>query len=145
MKNFVLVLVLVTAFAANAQKPVLNHVAHYVTNLSKSASFYKNLIGLDTLPEPFRDGKHAWFSVGPKSHLHLIEGLASALNHPKNHHLCFSVPSVDAFVTRLTKAGVPFEDLAGKPQAVTTRVDGVKQVYFKDPDGYWIDINDAKQ
>ena len=23
-------------------------------------------------------------------------------------------------------------------------MDGVKQIYFKDPDGYWIEINDAR-
>jgi lactoylglutathione lyase len=28
---------------------------------------------------------------------------------------------------------------------VTNRVDGVKQFYFKDPDAYWLEINDAKE
>jgi lactoylglutathione lyase len=32
-----------------------------------------------------------------------------------------------------------------KRWTITTRVDGVKQIYFKDPDGYWIEINDAKE
>jgi len=27
---------------------------------------------------------------------------------------------------------------------VTNRVDGVHQIYLKDPDGYWLEINDAK-
>ena len=128
-----------------AQKPVLNHIAQYVTNLEKSTEFYQRIIGLDTIPEPFHDGKHTWFSVGPKSHLHLIAGAAGATSHDKNSHLCFSVLSVDAFVANLIKAGVPFEDWPGKAQSVTTRVDGVKQIYFKDPDGYWIEINDAKE
>ena len=128
-----------------AQKPVLNHIAQYVTNLEKSTEFYQRIIGLDTIPEPFHDGKHTWFSVGPKSHLHLIAGAAFATSHDKNSHLCFSVLSVDAFVANLIKAGVPFEDWPGKAQSVTTRVDGVKQIYFKDPDGYWIEINDAKE
>ena len=131
--------------SAQAQKPVLNHIAQYVTNLEKSTEFYQRIIGLDTIPEPFHDGKHTWFSVGPKSHLHLIAGAAFATSHDKNSHLCFSVLSVDAFVANLIKAGVPFEDWPGKAQSVTTRVDGVKQIYFKDPDGYWIEINDAKE
>jgi lactoylglutathione lyase len=33
----------------------------------------------------------------------------------------------------------------GEKMAITNRVDGVKQIYFKDPDGYWIEINDAKE
>lgn len=136
-------LILLVSFYASAQKPVLNHIAVYVTDLQKSTAFYQHIIGLDTIPEPFHDGKHTWFSIGEKNHLHLIAGALAAVSHDKNSHLCFSVPSVDSFVTRLTKAGIPYEDWPGKPQSVTTRVDGVKQIYFKDPDGYWIEINDA--
>lgn len=132
------------SFTLHAQKPVFNHLALYVTDLQRSTSFYRDLVGLDTIPEPFHDGKHTWFSIGPTGHLHVISGATTSLPHPKDNHLCFSVPSVDEFVKRLNKAGVPFEDWPGKPQAVTTRVDGVKQIYFKDPDGYWIEINDAK-
>jgi lactoylglutathione lyase len=141
---FLATLVMVS-FSMKAQKPVLNHIAVYVNNLQTSTAFYRDIIGLDTIPEPFHDGKHTWFSVGPKSHLHIIEGATAATVHDKNNHLCFSVPSVDAFVTRLNTANIPYEDWPGKPRSVQLRVDGVKQIYFKDPDGYWIEINDAKQ
>jgi len=132
---------------AQAQKArvQLNHIAVYVVDLKISTHFYQNIIGLDTIPEPFHDGKHTWFSVGPKSHLHLIEGAESESAHNKNAHLCFSVPSVDSFITILKKNKVDYEDWAGSKMSVTTRVDGVKQIYFKDPDGYWIEINDAKE
>jgi lactoylglutathione lyase len=40
---------------------------------------------------------------------------------------------------------VEYENWAGEKNAVTNRVDGVKQIYFRDPDGYWIEINDAKE
>ncbi len=136
-------LILLASFYANAQKPVLNHIAVYVNNLQKSTAFYQHVLGLDTIPEPFHDGKHTWFSIGEKNHLHLIAGAQASVSHDKNSHLCFSVPSVDSFVNRLTKAGIPYEDWPGKHQSITTRVDGVKQIYFKDPDGYWIEINDA--
>jgi lactoylglutathione lyase len=130
----------------NAQtKPTINHIALYVIDLKKSTYFYHDIIGLDTIPEPFRDGKHTWFSIGPKSHLHLIEGATTTLPHPKNNHLCFTVPAVEEFVKRLAKNQIEFEDLRGTKGAITTRVDGVKQIYFKDPDDYWIEINDAKE
>ena len=48
-------------------------------------------------------------------------------------------------MAKLNKAAVLYEDLAGKPQTVQVRVDGVKQIYFKDPDGYWIEVNDARE
>jgi len=136
-----------TTFSQSMQPPkaVLNHIALYVVDLPKSTRFYQDIIGLDTIPEPFHDGKHTWFSIGVKSHLHLIQGAAAPLPHPKNTHLCFSVASVPDFTWVLGKHQIEFENWAGEKGAVTNRVDGVKQIYFKDPDGYWIEINDAKE
>jgi lactoylglutathione lyase len=128
-----------------AQKPTLNHIAHYIYDLQKSTAFYTQVIGLDTIPEPFHDGKHTWLSIGDKTHLHLIQGAKNPENHDKNSHICFTVPSVEQFIKRLKDAEVPFEDWAGTSGAVTHRVDGVLQIYFKDPDGYWIEVNDARQ
>ena len=127
------------------QKVMLNHIAVYVVDLKVSTAFYKDIIGLDTIPEPFHDGRHTWFSVGVKSHLHVISGAAAKTAHDKNAHLCFSVSSVPDFVKQLEKNKVEYENWAGEKNTVTTRVDGVKQIYFKDPDGYWIEINDAKE
>lgn len=126
-------------------KPRLNHIAVYVVDLNISTAFYKDIVGLDTIPEPFHDGRHTWFGVGIKSHLHIISGAATKTEHNKNTHLCFSVPSVNDFVKRLEKNNIEYEDWPGAKMKITTRVDGVKQIYFKDPDGYWIEINDAKE
>ncbi|RYY56533.1 MAG: VOC family protein [Chitinophagaceae bacterium] len=130
-----------------AAKPAisLNHIAVYVTDLARATKFYQEIVGLDTIPEPFHDGRHTWFGVGPKSHLHLISGAANVMVHDKNAHLCFTVPSVDEFIKNLEKNGVSYEDWPGKKMGVTVRVDGVKQIYFTDPDGYWLEINDARQ
>ncbi len=142
-----LCLFITVSFCASAQqkKVVLNHIALYVTDLKKSTAFYSDIIQLDTIPEPFHDGKHTWYGVGPKSHLHLIAGAVQKKEHDKNVHLCFSVPSVDEFVTRLQKAAIVYEDWGGNKGKIQTRVDGVKQIWFRDPDGYWVEINDAKE
>lgn len=124
-------------------KATLNHIAVYVVDLKESTAFYQNIIGLDTIPEPFHDGRHTWFSIGPKSHLHLIQGAKAKTEHEKNSHLCFTVSSVEDFVLILQKNNVAYENWAGEKGAITKRVDGVKQIYFKDPDGYWLEINDA--
>ena len=131
--------------AQSSQKVLLNHIAVYVIDLKISTAFYKDIIGLDTIPEPFHDGRHTWFSVGVKSHLHVISGATTKTAHDKNAHLCFSVASVPEFVKVLVKNKVEYENWAGEKMAITNRVDGVKQIYFKDPDGYWIEINDAKE
>ena len=123
------------------KKTALNHIALYVTRLSKSTAFYKDIIGLDTIPEPFHDGKHTWFSVGDHSHLHLIEGATEPVKHPKNTHICFSVPSIEEFIARLDKAGIEYSNWPGTSKSPTVRADGIKQIYFQYPDGYWIEVN----
>lgn len=128
-----------------AESPRFNHVAFHVVDLKTSADFYRDIVGLKEIPEPFHDGKHAWFEIGPKIALHVISGAAAPLPKEKRNHLCLSVPSMEVFTGRLEKHKVPYEDLAGKKSAVTRRPDGVHQIYFQDPDGNWVEINDAKE
>lgn len=130
--------------AADEVRPRINHIAFYVRDLKVTTDFYLNTIGLEQIPEPFKDGRHSWFLIGPKTHLHIISGATETLPKIKNAHLCFTVPSVDAFVARLVKAKITYENLLGQKGAITLRPDGVKQIYFQDPDGYWLEINDAK-
>lgn len=124
--------------------PSLNHMALYVVNLERSTVFYRDIVGLEPMDEPFKDGRHSWFKVGSHSQVHIISGAAAAVAHDKNTHLCFSVPSMSEFVAVLKKNNIPFEDWPGKAGSINKRVDGVQQIYFKDPDGYWIEINDDK-
>jgi lactoylglutathione lyase len=124
------------------QKPHVNHIAFSVAQLERSRVFYQEVIGLDTIPEPFHDGRHVWLSVSEHAHLHLIQNPPPIVVPNKNTHLCFSVPNVNTFVANLKKRQVAFEDWAGTPSAVTTRTDGIHQIYLQDPDGYWIEIND---
>lgn len=150
LKPLVLALLLMSMLyvgsGCSTAKPAvgLNHIALFVTNLQTSSQFYKNIVGLDTIAEPFHDGRHAWFAIGKHSQLHLIQGLERPVSHNKNTHLCFSVPSVVYFANNLQQKNVAYEDWAGKTSAITTRVDGVKQIYLKDPDGFWLEINDHK-
>lgn len=130
---------------AQKQTVRLDHIALYVTDLKVSTDFYMNKIGLDTIPEPFHDNKHTWLLVGPKSHLHLIMAGTERFPQNKNTHLCFTVQSVIDFAANLKKNNIPFENWAGDAGQITTRVDGVHQIYFRDPDGYWLEINDAKE
>lgn len=123
---------------------VLNHIAVYVADLNKATTFYESVFNLKIIPEPFKDNRHTWFTLGLAGQLHLIQGAKGNETFDKNGHLCFSVPSVDEFVKKLNAKNISFEDWAGKEKGVTLRVDGVKQIYFKDPDGHWLEVNDAK-
>jgi lactoylglutathione lyase len=132
-----------SVFAQNA--PVIDHVALSVMNLKRSAGFYSNVIGLDTIPEPFKDGKHAWFSIGSNISLHIIEDAPAAKSYYRNAHLCFSTNNLASFIEKLKKERIEFENVKGIKGEITMRVDGVQQIYFRDPDGYWIEMNDAKK
>ena len=120
---------------------ILNHLALSVVNLQKSTDFYKHIIGLDEIEEPFKDGKHHWFSIGEYSQLHLIQASKQIREHDKSTHLCFSVPSLEAFVERLEAANIPYGNFLGTSKSPTIRPDGVKQIFLQDPDGYWVEVN----
>jgi lactoylglutathione lyase len=136
------------AFLLNVQaqqkntKLHLNHTAIYVMDLEKTGNFYSKIIGLDSVPEPFHDAKHIWYSTGEHTMLHVIKGSNQKKEYYKNQHTCFTAPDFNSFITKLKAANWPYEDVSGNKNAITTRVDGVHQIWVQDPDGYWIEIND---
>ena len=64
-----------------------NHIALYVADLKRSAMFYRDVIGADIIPDPFKDDRHVWLKIGEHNQLHLIKGRRAAdsgtqsLNH----------------------------------------------------------------
>jgi lactoylglutathione lyase len=146
MKQFILsgLFLLIGLVHVNAQKPKvhINHTAIYVMDIQKTAAFYTNVIGLDTVPEPFHDGKHIWYSTGTHTMLHVIAGATTKKENYKNQHTCFTVPDFNQFIKKLKELNWSYEDVAGNKNAVTTRIDGVHQIWLQDPDGYWLEIND---
>jgi lactoylglutathione lyase len=122
----------------------INHIAVYVKNLKESSHFYEKVVGLKEIDEPFKDGLHAWYDMGVGTSLHLIEREEPWSNPTinKTNHLCFSVADLDAFIARLAQNNVPFEDWPGKQGEINIRPDGIKQIYIRDPNGYWLEIND---
>lgn len=152
MKNFLLATCTLlvaglfkVAKAQNAKPQItIDHVALYVVELEKEVVFYRDVLQFDTLSEPFHDGKHAWFTIGPGIAMHIIQGADKPKEYFKNNHLCMSVPSIEAFTNRLRGLKISFEDKDGKQGFITNRVDGIRQIWLKDPEGYWIEVNDAK-
>jgi len=124
---------------------VFNHLAIYVADLKTSLDFYTQIIGLDTVPEPFHDGKHAWLDMGNKTKLHIIQGPGEKKVYFQNNHCCLSVASVDDFIAKLESNKIEYANAKGEKHSFTKRVDGIKQVFFQDPDGYWVEINDDSE
>ena len=90
MKQFILsgLFLLIGLVHVNAQKPKvhINHTAIFVIDINASGQFYSNIIGLDTVPEPFHDGKHIWYSTGTHTMLHVIAGATAKKENYKNQH-----------------------------------------------------------
>ncbi|WP_194777160.1 VOC family protein [Pararhodonellum marinum] len=141
-----LLLILILLFSMNAYSQTqINHIAVYVEDLKKSADFYRSVLGLEEIEEPFKDNLHAWFSIGTGASLHLIEDDKNPWVQPtinKINHLCFSMKDLDGFIEKLGKANIPFEDWPGEVGSINVRPDGIRQIYVRDPDGYWLEIND---
>jgi lactoylglutathione lyase len=150
MKNIFFVLLLFAIqtngiFAQQSNTAIqvkINHIAIAVTDLQESEAFYRDVIGLKQIPEPFGLGMHAWFDVGGGAQLHVIRASEKRTAQNIYNHLCFSVGDLDSFIENLTSFQIEYSDFAGNVGERTHRPDGIQQIYFTDPDGYWIEIND---
>lgn len=120
----------------------ITHIAVYVEDLKRSSDFYSKVFQFTELDEPFKDGLHVWFDIGNNISMHIIQAPWDPVTINKNNHICFSVPNMDQFIANLEKLGVAYEDWPGNESTINIRPDGIKQIYVKDPDGYWIEIND---
>ncbi|WP_316765697.1 VOC family protein [Pedobacter frigiditerrae] len=136
-----------TSFAqdnAQAKPASLNHIAFYVADLKIASTFYRDFFDLKEIPNPFNDQKHTWFSLGLNSALHIISGAKTKGNYFIEEHLCFSTPSIEIFIKKLKAQKITYMSFNKVISEVTLRPDGVHQLYLQDPDGHWIEVNDAK-
>ncbi len=127
----------------NKNRPIksnINHIAIAVTDLSESEAFYRDVLGLRQIPEPFKEGRHAWFDLGG-AQLHVIKAADHRTSHNRSTHFCFSVEDLDAFIERISSNGLVYFDSEGKEGEINIRPDGIRQIFFTDPDGYWIEAN----
>jgi len=119
----------------------LDHIAIYVTDMARSEAFYEQVLGFERIPEPFHDGVHTWFRVGPHLSLHVVGIAPQGATHPITNHIAFRSGSLDAVMARLDARGIVYRSLNGDAK-VTVRPDGIRQIYFQDPDGYWFEANE---
>ena len=122
-----------------------DHSTVYVRDLQKSADFYARALGLERIPEPFKDGLHVWFRIGSHDQLHVVSGATDTMPHDINVHLAFRVVSFNDFVSHLDQMSIKYrKSIRDDSKGTSVRPDGVHQLYFQDPDGYWIEINDDR-
>tara|TARA_B100000401_G_C52747516_1_gene691529 strand:+ start:200 stop:628 length:429 start_codon:yes stop_codon:yes gene_type:complete len=116
-----------------------DHLALGVENSFTTGEFYKNILGLKELKNPTPNQR--WFDFGDKFELHLVEGVF--MNEKiKENHIGLTVSNMENVMDLLKENDVYFESWNGKKNSFEKRWDGVKQIYFQDPEGNWIEINE---
>lgn len=138
----VLAACLAKAQGTNQSEFTFNHLALSVKDLNRSAEFYINVFQLQEITNRTANPNIRWISLNDGKELHLISN-AEPVTLNKSVHLALTASDFEAFLKRLGELKIPYGDWPGKANAVTTRADGIKQIYLQDPDGYWIEVNNA--
>ncbi|NEU09317.1 VOC family protein [Flavihumibacter sp. R14] len=146
MRKLLLLVFVSLSLSANAQlngapEFKFNHLAISVSNLQTSAEFYNRVLGLEEIANRGKVEGVRWFSFGDGRELHLISIVKKGVTTNKAVHLALTSSSFDSFVTKLQSLKIPYSDWPGNVNKVNVRADGIKQIFFQDPDGYWIEVN----
>lgn len=120
-----------------------DHYTIKVKGLDKSVRFYREVLGLSEIENRTRKEYIRWFSLGKGCELHIVEGVTDGIQTNISVHLALKLSDFDSFLDHLKSNSITPHDSKGNQGKVTTRADGVRQVYFQDPDGYWIEVNEA--
>lgn len=133
-----------TDIATGAPQFAIDHYAINVSDMSRSVGFYKNIFDLKEIKNGTGLDHIRWFRLGTSEELHIIEVDSLDKKLPKGVHLALRTGDLERFRESLTNKNIPYSDWPGKSKEVSLRPDGVRQLYIQDPDGYWIEVNDAE-
>ena len=122
-----------------------NHLALSVIDVDRSAEFYKNVLNLQEISNRTKIEGIRWLSFGDGKELHLISILSEKVKINKAVHFALTTSNFDALIKSLTEMNVTYSDWPGTPNTINIRADGIKQIFFQDPDGYWIEVNNVAQ
>lgn len=105
--------------------------------LEPTRAFYADLLGLPEATRPWIDGVAGrWLAVG-EGQLHLVDAPSAGGGvDPVGPHFCLGVEDVEAAVAELDEAGVPYvRGMQGE---------GVVQVWFQDPSGATVELQEDR-
>lgn len=113
-----------------------NHISLHVSDLEKSKHFYCHLLGMEERPRPNFSFPGAWLSMGNGLMLHLIAGKEyETRSSNRGNHFAFAVKDANKLELEFREKGI--EVVSNK-----IRVDGVRQMFIKDPDEYFVEFSE---
>ena len=119
----------------------IDHVAVSVKDVVKAKDFYSRILGLPEIPRPNFNFPGVWYKLGEVM-IHVIQkddngDHANRANlSAQDAHLAFFVEQVEELekiIQKVESEDIPWYELENAPS-------GLRQVFFKDPDGHMIEI-----
>ena len=123
-----------------------DHQALPVNNLKITGDFYRDILGFKDIPTLVGTKyTHRWLANYEGKEIHLIFSDEEIQKTPKQIHMASSPLDFDKFIDHLKKNNVVFTNYKLEVGVVQVRKDGIKQLWVRDPQGYWIEINSTNQ
>ncbi|WP_025741516.1 VOC family protein [Aquimarina pacifica] len=119
-----------------------DHIALSVKDVDESVEFYQKVFQIKEIKNTASSSKTRWLSFDEGIQLHLIPRPNAEIKINKAVHFALTTNDIHSFVKHLQILKIDYSDWLNTPNKDYIRKDGVKQVYFQDPNGYWVEIND---
>lgn len=142
---FLLLIVPIIKYGQNNNSMKFNHQALLVNDLNQSGDFYNNILGFEEIEVGAgQNPPKRWFKSDDGMEIHLISTKEKLKSIPKGVHMAFSVKNFDLFINNLKGNNINYGNWRGDENQIQLRNDGYKQIFFQDPQGYWIEVNNVK-
>ena len=142
---FLLLIIPIIKYGQNNNSMKFNHQALLVNDLNQSGDFYNNILGFEEIEVGAgQNPPKRWFKSDDGMEIHLISTKEKLKSIPKGVHMAFSVKNFDLFINNLKGNNITYGNWRGDENQIQLRDDGYKQIFFQDPQGYWIEVNNVK-
>ena len=141
---FLLLIIPIIKYGQNNNSMKFNHQALLVNDLNQSGDFYNNILGFEEIEVGAgQNPPKRWFKSDDGMEIHLISTKDKLKSIPKGVHMAFSVKNFDLFINNLKGNNISYGNWRGDENQIQLRNDGYKQIFFQDPQGYWIEVNNV--
>jgi|TARA_B110000483_G_scaffold187685_1_gene222436 catechol 2,3-dioxygenase-like lactoylglutathione lyase family enzyme len=124
-------------------KLTFNHQALPVKKLQETGDFYIHILGFEEMEVTASQANpKRWIRNHEGKQLHLISSEDGTPNTIVNH-MAFSTHNLEAVIAHLRNNKIDYWTDEGQKNVIRIRKDGVRQVKIQDPEGHWIEINEA--